>query len=203
MIGSRWHALNSIVDIGAAKAGVTAVEFALVTPVLLLILMGGMDIARSAYVSSVLYGAVQKAGRDSSLETGGSASTAIDAKILAVVQPLATNGVLTVDRKNHSTFRNAKRAEPFDDLNANNDREPGECFEDTNSNGSWDRRGGRNGIGGADDIVVYTATFTYPRMFPMAGLMGLSPVQSLSATTILRNQPYGDQAVVIPVVICT
>lgn len=186
-----------------SKDGVTAVEFALVTPVLLLILMGGMDVSRSAYVSSVLYGAVQKAGRDSSLETGGSASAAIDAKILAVVQPLAKDGVLTVNRKSHSSMKRAMRAETFTDSNANNARDAGECYEDANSNGSWDAVGGKAGLGGADDIVVYTATFTYPRTFPMAGLMGMNPNQTLSATTILRNQPFGDQAVVIPAVICT
>jgi Flp pilus assembly pilin Flp len=183
--------------------GVTAVEFALVTPLLLLVLMGGMDVSRSAYVSSVLYGAVQKAGRDSSLETGGSASTAIESKIQAVVQPLATNGVLTFDRKSHSTFRRARRAEAFTDSNGNNIRDALECFEDDNGNGSWDSVGGKAGLGGADDIVVFTATFTYPRTFPMAGLIGLSPNQVLTATTILRNQPYGDQVTTIPVVICT
>jgi Flp pilus assembly pilin Flp len=186
-----------------AKDGVTAVEFALVTPVLLLVLMGGMDVSRSAYVSSVLYGAVQKAGRDSSLETGGAVAASIDARILAVVQPLAKDGVLTVQRKSHQSFRRAKRAETFTDGNGNNIRDALECFEDANGNGVWDADGGKVGLGGADDIVVYTATFTYPRTFPMAGLMGLSPDQVLSATTILRNQPYGDQALVVPDVVCT
>jgi Flp pilus assembly pilin Flp len=186
-----------------AEDGVTAVEFALVTPVLLLILMGGMDVSRSAYVSSVLYGAVQKAGRDSSLETAGGAAASIDSKILAVMKPLATDGVLTVSRKSHQTFARAKRAETFTDSNANNVRDAGECYEDANNNGTWDAAGGKTGLGGADDIVVYTATFTYPRTFPMAGLMGMNPNQVLSATTILRNQPFGDQTLVVPKVLCT
>jgi Flp pilus assembly protein TadG len=194
---------NALKRVGTERRGVTAVEFALVTPVLLIILMGGMDISRSAYVSSVLYGAVQKAGRDTSLETGGSASTTIDDKIREVVQPLATNGVLTVSRKSHQSFKRARRAETFTDGNANNVRDALECFEDTNGNGIWDAVGGKAGLGGADDIVVYTATFTYPRTFPMAGLIGLNPNQVLTATTILRNQPYGDQALLVPAVVCT
>jgi Flp pilus assembly protein TadG len=185
------------------KDGVTAVEFALVTPALLLILMGGMDVSRSAYVSSVLYGAVQKAGRDSSLETGGATAASIDSKVLAVVQPLANDGILTVSRKSHQTFKRAKRAETYTDSNANNVRDAGECYEDANGNGTWDTAGGKVGLGGSDDIVVYTATFTYPRTFPMAGLMGWNPNEVLTATTILRNQPYGDQSLAIPAVVCT
>jgi Flp pilus assembly pilin Flp len=192
-----WHRF------GKASDGVTAVEFALVTPVLLLVLMGGMDVSRSAYVSSVLYGAVQKAGRDSSLETGGGAAASIDSKILSVMKPLASDGVLTVSRKSHQSFKRAKRAETYTDKNANNTRDALECFEDTNGNGVWDADGGKAGLGGADDIVVYTATFTYPRTFPMAGLMGMNPNQVLSATTILRNQPYGDQTLTVPAVVCT
>jgi TadE-like protein len=203
MIDTPSLVFGQLKHLFARRDGVTAVEFALVTPVLLIILMGGMDVSRSAYVSSVLYGAVQKAGRDSSLETGGSASASIEAKIQAVVQPLATNGVLTFDRKSHSTFKRARRAEAFTDGNGNNIRDPLECFEDENGNGSWDSVGGKAGLGGADDIVVFTATFTYPRTFPMAGLIGLNPNQVLTATTILRNQPYGDQVTAIPVVICT
>jgi TadE-like protein len=190
------------VSLRSNTRGVTAVEFALVTPVLLMVLMGGMDASRSAYVSSVLYGAVQKAGRDNSLETGSTQTAAIDAKIYAVVHPLANDGVLTFKRKSHSNFKRAAREEKYTDGNANNLRDPGECFEDANENGVWDQIGGKNGSGGADDIIVYTATFTYPRSFPLAGLIGLSDTKVVSATTILRNQPYGDQVVTIPPVVC-
>jgi TadE-like protein len=190
-------------SLGTNIRGVTAVEFALVTPVLLMVLMGGMDASRGAYISSVLYGAVQKAGRDNSLETGSTQTTAIDTKIYSVVHPLANDGVLTFKRRSHSNFKRAAREEKFTDSNANNVREPGECFDDANENGIWDQIGGKNGSGGADDIIVYTATFTYPRSFPLAGLIGLSDTRVVSATTILRNQPFGDQIVAIPPVVCT
>ena len=49
------------------------------------------------------------------------------------------------------------------------------------------------GQGGAKDVVVYSVTVTYPRLFPVAKLIGLSENVKLNATTVLANQPYGDQ----------
>ena len=49
--------------------------------------------------------------------------------------------------------------------------------------------------GGADDAVLYTMTVTYKQMFPMSTMLGWSPNKSITASTVLRNQPYGSQNV--------
>jgi len=70
----------------------------------------------------------------------------------------------------------------------------GDCYEDANGNGSYDMALGSDGLGGADDIVYYEVTVSMPRIFPMAKMLGWSATQSTKATTIVRNQPWANQA---------
>jgi len=61
---------------------------------------------------------------------------------------------------------------------------------------------GKSGQGGASDVVLDTMTVSYPRMFPLYGLLRWSRNVSISGSTVLRNQPYGVQT--FPsVTICT
>ena len=48
-------------------------------------------------------------------------------------------------------------------------------------------------MGGARDAVLYDVTVTYPRAFPVMGLLGFSHTVSAQAQTVLRNQHYGPQ----------
>jgi len=93
--------------------------------------------------------------------------------------------------------------EPFTDSNGNGVRDPGECFTDENGNGSWDQDPGAAGQGGASAVTVYTMTATYPRLFPVAGLLGWPKTQTISATTLLKNQPYATQTTTANVTVCT
>lgn len=178
--------------------GSALVEFAFVAPALLVLLLGSFDLAYRAYVESVLQNTVQKAGRDSALEGGGSgaATAAIDAVVRNTVLPIVQNGTFTFTRKNYSSFTRAGQAEEFTDLNGNGLCDNAEPYSDDNNNGTRDTSGnGAGGQGGARDITVYTAQVSYPRIVPMYGLLGWSPTVTESATTVLRNQPFGNQAV--------
>src|SRR3546814_1967681 len=64
----------------------------------------------------------------------------------------------------------------------------------SNNNKNWDKDGGNAGQGGAKDMVVYTADVSYPRLFAMAKLIGLSDKVHITASTVLQNQPYGEQS---------
>jgi len=77
----------------------------------------------------------------------------------------------------------------------------GDCFEDSNGNGSYDSSAGSTGLGGADDIVFYQVTVSMPRLFPMAKLLGWSATQTATANATIRNQPWSNQAT-LPIV-CT
>ena len=183
--------------IGTDERGITLVEFGLVAPVMLLMMMGFFDLAHQAYASSILQGAMQEAARDSTLESGSTAtaSAAIDAFVEERVRDVTGNdATFSSNRLSYYDFGSVGDPENFVDAAPfNGTYDPGECFEDVNGNGTWDSDLGKSGQGGAQDAVLYRMTVTYPRLFPMAGLLGWSKEQVISATTVLRNQPYGAQ----------
>lgn len=184
------------------RRGVTLVEFALVAPVMLLMLMGLGDMLYQTYAQSILNGELQKAARDSGIEGGAANTATIDAKVQNAVKKIAPNATFTSTRKSYDTFSEVA-PEPFTDSNGNGVRDPGECFTDENGNGIWDQDPGTAGQGGASAVTVYTMTATYPRLFPVAGLLGWPTTQTISATTLLKNQPYATQTTTANVTVCT
>lgn len=175
------------------KRGVSVVEFALVIPVFLLLVMGTCDIAYQAYVQAVLTGAVQQAARNGTVQNASTAT--VDNAVLAQVRATAPQAAFVSGfptRKNYTQFGDVG-PEPFVDLNANGSHDTGECFTDINENGSWDTDPGSSGQGGANDVVVYTVSITYPRLFPLQAMLGWSAQATLNATTMLKNQPYAAQ----------
>jgi len=65
----------------------------------------------------------------------------------------------------------------------------------------WNSDGGQSGNGGGDDIVYYTATVSYPALMPLRKLLGWSATETVTATMMMRNQPYAAQPQ--PATICT
>jgi Flp pilus assembly pilin Flp len=185
------------------ERGMTIIEFAFLAPVLLVALMGFFDMGYREYISSVLQGEVQKAGRDSTLPGGATAGSSLDARVRNRVSVVIPDATWTFTRLKYASFTRAGQAENFTDTNANSIRDAGECYQDENGNNNWDADAGASGQGGSKDIVVYRAQLSFPRVFPMAGLLGWNANQVISATTVLRNQPFGTQAVASVTVICT
>lgn len=179
------------------QRGASITEFGLIAPVFFTLLLGTLDLGHTLYMQSILQGAVQKTARDASLESGTTAATQtlIDARVTAKVKTLAKNATVTYTRRYFRDFTKAAQsiAEPTTDTNGNGTCDAGEPFQDNNNNGHWDKDGGDDGQGGAKDAVIYTANISYPRLFPMAGLIGMSSTSKVVASTILANQPYGEQ----------
>jgi len=186
------------------ERGTTVVEFAVVAPVMLVLVMGLGEIAYQAYMQSILTGAMQFAGRNSTIQ--GATTTTIDAQVLAQMQAANGHATGTFTRQSFSDFTEVG-PEPFTDTNGDGKRETGECYSDINGNGQYDTAAtaGSSGNGNADDSVVYTATIKYPRLFPFVPQeLGWSQTATISATTILKNQPYAIQtAITTPATICT
>lgn len=184
--------------------GTTVMEFGLVAPILCAMMMGLFDFGHTLYMQAVLQGTVQKAARDSTLQTSNdpTSQAALDQKVIN--QVLLLNHSATVSPPTRRYYKSFSAAashtpEPLTDTNHNGKCDPAvgatpaETFIDTNGNGVWDADGGNSG-GGAKDIIVYTVTMSYSRMFPIDKLIGGSGTTTLTATTVLANQPYGDQA---------
>ena len=180
------------------KRGTAILEFAIIAPTFLLMLMGTFDLGMAQYVKSIMEGEIQKAGRDSSLQTGSATTrqTTLDTRVRTRVQTIAKDATVTFTRKAFQRYSNVSAArEDFIDANSNGTCNAGESYTDWNNNSTWDLLGGSTGQGGAKDAVVYTATTTYNRLFPLYGLAGFPQEQVLTSTTILVNQPFNEQTV--------
>lgn len=173
------------------REGVTLVEFAIVGPVLILMLMGLFDIAHTQYTSAVLNGAMQKAARDYTLESAALSATEIDGRVQDQVRAVMPNGAtITFTTSAFDDFKDVNEPEPYTDIDNDGRCDGGEPYEDSNNNSAWDTYRGQSGLGTARDVLLYTTNVSYPRLFPMFGLIGLPTNVTLSATTVLRRQPF-------------
>ena len=183
--------------------GATAMEFAAIAPALLLVVLGLMDLGYNIYATSLLEGAVHKAGREATIEGAETRGLAIDNGVRAAVGDIAPNAEVSFSRRAYIDFSDVDQPEEFTDTNEDGICNEGEPFEDANDNGSWDEDRGSADMGGARDAVLYTVTVSYPRAFPAMRLFGFSDRVTATAHTVLRNQPYGPQNQAMAVGNCT
>lgn len=180
--------------LGRDSRGATVVEFAMVAPVMCMVLLGAFDVSHTLYTRSVLQGIVQKTARDATLESVGSNKATLDERVRSQVRALANNATINITRRWYHNFTQASAGtfEPYTDTNRNRTCDAGEPYDDTNNNSRWDRES-PDEAGGARDAVLYTVSVSYPRNFPVNRLIGGSSTTTVTASTVLRNQPYGDQ----------
>lgn len=197
--------------------GTAIMEFALTAPVFLLLLMGIFDYCWQLYTQQVLYGAMGDAGRAATLQVAATPAadgeegeeaedddesdddaptatgidmTTLDEMVRTRVKQVMPHATVEFSRRSYQDFAGVGQREPLDDENGNGLHDDGECYEDLNGNGQWDADRGLDGSGGADDIVLYTATVTFDRVLPVWWMLGQSRQSELKASTVLRNQPY-------------
>jgi len=176
------------------ERGATLPEFAVVAPTFLVLLFGIFDIGQAMYAQSVLQGAMQDAGRDAGLESGPDQLEQIDQYVRDQTKAIVFgNPKYKLERVNYKSFNDVGRPEDFEDKNSNGTYDDDECFWDENDSGEWESDVGKAGVGGAKDVAVYTATVEYDRVFPLWKLIGLPEKNTITASTSLRNQPYGPQ----------
>lgn len=173
------------------EEGLTIVEFAIVAPVFLLLMMGSLDIGHMVYAQSVLNGAVQSAARDASLE--GSSTSDADARVLAQVENVMPDVTLTTSRKSYYDFADIERPEQWNDANDDATCNNGEAYVDENRNGRWDSDIGQSGNGGANDVVIYTVEATYTPIVKVPFMDRAYGQRTLSSNAIRKNQPFATQ----------
>ncbi len=182
--------------LGRDTDGVSAVEFALIAPVLLMMVMGIFDLGHNMYTTSMLQGAIQQAARNSTIEGAASNPAALDGMVTKAVRAVSPNSTLQFSRAAYTNFTDMVQPEDFVDSDNDDVCNNGEPFEDANANGTWDVDQGIAGQGGARDAVMYIVTVSYPRLFPIARLIpGQTDTFTMRSQTVLRNQPYGLQGI--------
>jgi Flp pilus assembly protein TadG len=176
------------------QRGATMVEMAFVTPLLMMVLLGLTDFGYHSYLASVVEGTVQKAARRATV--GGQTPAQIDDYVRAQLTQFSKNATVTITKTNYYEFSGIGKPEKLTlDANSNSAWDTGDCYQDLNNNGTWESVAGRTGLGGSDDVVYYKVAVDFPRLLPLTKIMGWSNMSQVTATTVMRNQPYGAQIV--------
>lgn len=198
--------------------GATLVEYAIVAPILMLLLMGTLEFNLVMYASAVLEGATNFAARlaktgytNSSTTSPCSSQTGTAQNQQQFIQFIAEQHVgglmnpcnLTASSKTYSQFGYVDEAEPYcvpstgicygyGSSNGNGPGYvPGDTYTDINGNGQWDSDIGVAGLGGPGDIVVYTLSYPWPIMTPwMRPFFGNQSTITLTASAVVKNEPY-------------
>lgn len=177
----------------ADQRGMNIVEFGFVVGPLCLVLLVLIDFGYRLYLETVVEGTLNKAARQATI--GNISDTAIDDYVRSQLTAFSKNATITITKKSYYDFSGVNKAEKLlDDKNGNGQYDPGDCFEDVVNIGTWDADAGKAGLGGSDDIVYYQVTVDFPRIVPLTKMMGFSPTETVTANTVLRNQPFGSQA---------
>jgi Flp pilus assembly protein TadG len=172
---------------------VTLVEFALILPVFLTLILGLVDLGYRQYMNAMLSGTLIEAARE--VTVGGVTQGTVTGLVTSRMKVIAPNATVTVVPSSYYDYTHIGTMDPITtDQNGNGVLDSGDCFLDQNADGKLDPNTGvANSLGNSDDIVYYLATANYPSFVPLQGLLGWGTTETVSATTMMRNQPYGSQ----------
>ncbi|MEX2650539.1 MAG: TadE/TadG family type IV pilus assembly protein [Alphaproteobacteria bacterium] len=158
-----------------ASAGVTAVEFAMIAPVFIMILFGTLETSIMYYVATSMEGEVQIAARQvrtGNIQNSADPLAAFRAALCSNLGNLATCGSLVIDVRTFPDFGAMDRPPLIDeDGNPQN-----ENFEP----------------GGGGDVVLVRIAYRYPIMTPFLGqFIGTGGGHyDLYAAAAFQNEPY-------------
>lgn len=179
------------VELLRSREGLTAIEFAMIAPVLMLLLIGTLDMTQMVYANAMLRGAVEQAARSSSLETGDTQEA--DAKVEKIMKPILPGVLVISSRISYYDFADIGRPEKWEDRDLDGTCNNGEPYTDENGNGSWNSDVGVSGNGGAGDVVIYAVKAKYLPAFKVPFDGGGIFDRTLSATAVRKNQPFAKQ----------
>ena len=182
------------------ESGATVVEFSIILVPLLIVILGFMELGYQSYVRSVLQGTLNDVARTATVESPDLGDTAlpletrIQNRVKERMRPLVATGTYDFGISNYKDFAGVGQPEALvTDVNKNGKYDPGDCWEDRNPNGTFDTDGAADGVGSADDVVVYDVTLSAPHLLPIGGVLGVPGNFDVRATTMSRRQPFAEQ----------
>jgi Flp pilus assembly pilin Flp len=183
--------VRTAASLARCARGATAVEFALILPLLLLTIVGGIEIAIVLFIGSSIEAAVLEASRYGITGTEDGVSRAD--RVLAIVGQ-KTYGLLDMDQVNletlvYASFADIGQPEPYTDQNTNGAYDSGEPYTDVNGNGQWDPDMGAAGLGGPSDVVVYRLSYDWGIVTPVIREILGNSVRHVSSIAV-RNEPF-------------
>ncbi len=190
--------------------GVTAVEFALVLPIVLFMIFGTMQLCYIAFVQNRMEAAVREGAR---LAITGDPGTFTNREDLVtdyitnvmnsyahVATPAPSVKIETAPT--FSAYASAPPLEPLvTDVNGNGICDPADhdTYLDYDGDGTRNTIHSIPGAGKPNEIVRYTASFGLKTFMPFIGLLfGTDGHVMITARTIARNEQFGNLTSLVP-----
>ena len=183
-------------NLACDQRGIAAIEFAIIAPVMMMMLMGVMEYGYVAFARSSLEHATLSAARSA---VASHCEETRESNMIAQIDR-GMSSVIAYDdepteieyRAYSEKFGDVGNPEPFDDANSDGVYTEGETYQDVNGNGQWDADMGKSGsVGEAGQVVSYRARFKVRSLFPPIARQFNDdrPFYQLDASTVVRNEP--------------
>lgn len=177
----------------ASESGITSVEFAIIAPVFLLMIMGIIEFALIMFTSSVMESATNntaRLGKTGYIVPGITRMQTIVNNVAARTAGLLDPTQITVSSTVYSNFNDIGQPEPC--VSPVTPPCPGVAtvnFVDVNGNGTWDSDMGQAGLGNPGDVVVYTVSYPWRVVTPLINVITGTTI-NITTRTVVRNEPY-------------
>ncbi len=174
------------------NSGATVVEFALIAPILFLLMMGIIEFGLIFFLNVMLQGAVDTASR---LGKTGFAPAGVtrDSWLREQIRENMAYDMVNVDDLNISMLwyrgmQDVGQPEPCLVTTCTAGSPPGD-FQDINGNGVWDADMGIDGSGGGSMSVAYRVSYDWDIFTPIMREY-LGNTITLSSVAIVRNEAF-------------
>lgn len=174
--------------------GTTAVEFALIAPLLFSMIFGIIEISLIIFAQNALENATfvaSRIGKTGYVEDGETREETIRSALENRAGAMMDVTQLQITTESYPEFGDVGSPEPYVDANGNAVRDEGENYTDVNGNGTYDEDMGVSGSGSAGEVVVYTVSYPWHLFGNWIGeYFGTSQTVNLTARTVVVNEPY-------------
>jgi len=188
---SRWPRRRS--RLACDQRGSTLPEFAMIAPVMILLITGTVEAAHYLMVQTTLESAVSMAARENAVAAALDEDTRDEIlrdRITSIMgsYPAAYTGAMTIETKVYRSF-DAAIAEPFEDLNGNGIYDEDEPFVDRNGDDLYSEEQSVAGtMGGVGDVVSYDVVYPVKPFFAfLAPIFG--ETIDITSSTVAKNEP--------------
>lgn len=173
--------------------GNTIIEFAVIAPMLFLLLAGIIELGLILFTTSALEGATNVGARigKTGFTTGGlSREDYIRSQVKRLTGGFLDYSKLNIAILSYNSFNTIGQPEPcIVPPTAPCPGAAGVNFVDVNGNGAWDQDQGRASAGGTGSVVLYRTTYPWKLFTPiMSGLLGTSGIFTITAVAAVRNE---------------
>lgn len=191
------YKLSDIRRLLRREDGITALEFALIAPVFLLIVSGILEFSLIMFTTTVMESATNttsRLGKTGFSPSGVSRQQAIVSSVATRTAGLLDPERIAITTRVYADFDDVGAPEPcISPANPPCGGVAGVNYVDVNGSGSWDADMGMAGLGNAGDVVVYAVTYPWPVMTPLMRPM-LGGTYDITVRAVVRNEPFDSPA---------